>query len=68
VRQQSRWARRLIKCPEGRGESALFVEWRLEKDGEVVNSVSCNNLQLIDLSGSDCQWSCWEKISLDKRP
>ncbi len=57
-----------MKCPEGRGESALFVEWRLEKDGEVVNSVSCNNLQLIDLSGSDCQWSCWEKISLDKGP
>lgn len=57
-----------MKCPEGRGESSLFVEWRLERDGEVVNSVSCNNLQLMDLSGRDCQWSCWEKISLDKGP
>jgi hypothetical protein len=66
MRQQSRWAKRLMKCPEGRGESALLVEWRLKKDGEVVNSVSCNNLQLIDLSGRDCQWSCWEKISLDQ--
>ena len=36
MRQQSRWARRLMKCPEGRGKSALFVEWRLEKDGEVA--------------------------------
>ena len=33
MRQQSRWAKHLMKCPEDRGESALFVEWRLERDG-----------------------------------
>lgn len=63
MRQQSRWARRFMKCPEGRGESHLFLQWRLKKGGEILNSVSCDNLHLRDLSGSDCQWSCWEKIS-----
>ncbi len=63
MRQQSRWVRRFMKCPEGRDESELLLEWRLEKGGEILNSVSCNNLQLMDLSGSDCQWSCWETIS-----
>ena len=66
MRQQSRWAKHLMICPDGRGESTLFVEWRLERDGEVLNSVSCNNLQLVDLSGADCRWSCWEKISLNE--
>jgi len=66
--EQSRWAKRRMKCPEGMGESDLLLEWCGESGEEVLNSISCDNLQLKDLSGRDCQWSCWEGISIRELP
>ena len=59
----SRWCRCEMTCPEGKGEGSLFVHWQVEDDNEVVNSIRCDNIYLKDLSGGDCQWSCWEKVS-----
>ncbi len=64
--EQFRWVKRQIKCPEGKGQSELFLEWHVEKGAEVLNSISCDNPKLKDLSGEDCEWSCWEKISPGK--
>ena len=63
MEEQSKWVRHRFKCPEGKGESKLFIEWRIEDEREIINSISCDNLYLKDLSGGDCQWSCWEKFS-----
>ena len=60
---QFRWAKRRMKCPEGKGDAGLLAEWRVEKGREILNSISCDNLQLKDLSGTGCQWSCWKEIS-----
>jgi hypothetical protein len=66
MREQSRWVRYQMQCPEQRGASQLLLEWRVKSGGEVLNSVSCDNPQLKDLSGSECQWSCWEQITRAK--
>jgi hypothetical protein len=66
MEKQYRWVKRAIKCPEGRGESGLFLEWRVEGGEEILNSISCNNPELRDLSGRDCEWSCWERVSPEK--
>jgi len=55
-----------MECPEGRGKAALLVEWRVERGEKVLHSISCNNPLLMDYSGGDCQWLCWEKISRGK--
>jgi len=47
-----RWRKEMM-CPEGRGSSALFVEWRGEEGHERLNGISCDNLQLKDLSGRE---------------
>jgi hypothetical protein len=64
--EESRWVKYAMTCPEGRGESQLFVEWRVEGGEEVIGSASCDNAHLRDLSGTDCQWSCWERITEKK--
>ena len=61
--KQSRWAKCKIKCPEKMGESELFIEWHIRRKKETLNSISCDNPKLRDLSGNECQWSCWEKFS-----
>jgi len=61
--EQSKWVKRRMACPEGMGESKLLLEWRVEPGREVLNSIRCNNYRLRDLSGEDCEWSCWEKIT-----
>ncbi len=66
MEEESRWVRRRFKCPEGMGESKLFIEWNVEGEKQVLKSISCDNLYLKDLSGGDCRWSCWEKISTQK--
>jgi hypothetical protein len=55
-----------MECPEGRGKASLLVEWRVEKGKKVLHSISCNNPLLMDYSGQDCQWLCWDKISRKK--
>ena len=60
--KKSRWAKCQMQCPEGKGEGHLLVQWHTEGDKEVVHSIRCDNVYLKDLSGGDCQWSCWEKI------
>ena len=59
----TRWVKQTMKCPEGRGETQVFMEWLNQGGKQVLNSISCDNPQLRDLSGSDCQWSCWEEIT-----
>lgn len=61
----SRWVRRQIECPEGRGKHELLVE--LDEDGrrEVVRAISCDNPYLEDFAGGGCQWSCWEEVTED---
>ena len=58
---------RQMECPEGRGKTSVLVEWRIDKGKKVLNSVSCNNPLLMDYSGQDCQWLCWERISREKK-
>jgi hypothetical protein len=55
-----------MECPEGRGKASLLVQWRVERGKKVLHSISCNNPLLMDYSGGDCQWLCWEKISRGK--
>jgi hypothetical protein len=57
---------RQMECPEGRGKASLLVEWRVERGKKILHSVSCNDSLLMDYSGRDCQWLCWEKISRGK--
>lgn len=61
--KQVRWARRQMTCPEGKGETTLCLEWRFQKGKEVLNSISCCNIYLKDLSGGDCEWACWEEVT-----
>ena len=60
--QETRWIKYKMECPEGMGTADLFSEWRVKKNGDVLNGICCDNLELKDLSGSDCQWSCWEEV------
>jgi hypothetical protein len=61
VVDQSRWEKRDITCPEGKGEGHLLVEWKQKRGKPVIESISCDNASLKDLSGTDCKWSCWKK-------
>ena len=61
--KRSIWEKYHIKCPEQRGEADLFLEWSLESGSRKLISASCNNEQLLDLSGKDCEWSCWDTIT-----
>jgi hypothetical protein len=63
MERQSKWTKHDMKCPEGKGESRLLLEWRMKSGQDVLVSIYCNNPELSDLSGGDCQWSCWEEIS-----
>jgi hypothetical protein len=64
--KQSKWVKCQMTCPEGKGEGHLFLHWHVEGDKEVLNSIRCDNVYLRDLSGGDCQWSCWEQISREE--
>jgi len=65
---QSSWEKRHITCPEGRGEGDLLIEWKKPKPGKpVINSMSCDNPSLKDLSGTECEWSCWKEQARSKK-
>ena len=64
---ESRWMRHRLTCPEGRGETELFLEWRGQGKEEELRSISCKNPLLLDLSAKECQWSCWEEIIRGKK-
>jgi len=64
---KTRMVRCHVTCPEEKGEADLLIEWQSEDGSEVLNSISCSNPKLKDLSGEDCEWSCWGKISKSKR-
>ena len=64
--QHLKYLRYEIKCPEKDHKNELLSEWRTENGQEILNGIRCNNSQLKDLSGADCQWSCWEQISRAK--
>ncbi len=51
-----------MECPEGRGTTEFLLEWGTEGDRDTLNGAYCNNPALRDLSGTECQWSCWEEI------
>jgi hypothetical protein len=61
--QHPKYLRHAINCPENDNKAVLLSEWRIENGQETLNGIRCDNLHLKDLSGTDCQWSCWEKIS-----
>ncbi len=63
MKQLPRYVRHEINCPEGRGETELLSAWCAEGGRQVLNGIICNNPKLRDLSGTDCQWSCWDQIS-----
>jgi hypothetical protein len=54
---------RKVKCPEDRGIAQLLLEWKVDRGRKVLCSVTCDNFELADYSGSDCQWLCWAKIA-----
>lgn len=58
---------RKIECPEDKGKASLLVEWETEKGRKILRSVSCNNPALMDYSGENCRWQCWERISKENR-
>jgi hypothetical protein len=60
--KQSRWVRRNIECPEGKGEHDLLIASHDESGKEVVKAISCDNPDLEDFAGGDCEWSCWEEV------
>jgi hypothetical protein len=63
MKQASQWSIRKRQCPEGRGKAELLLEWKVEKGRKVLHSISCDNPQLADYSGVECQWCCLEKVS-----
>lgn len=60
--ETTRLGRLKLECPEGNGETELLLEWAVEGDRDVLNSAYCKNPLLSDLSGSPCEWSCWENL------
>jgi hypothetical protein len=67
MKQISKWNARQMKCPEGKGQAELLLEWKVEKGKKILCSVSCDNPQLADYSGVECRWCCLEKLSSQKR-
>jgi len=65
--EKSKWAIRQMRCPEEKGKTELLIEWKVEKGKKVLHSISCDNPQLMDYSGADCQWLCMKRISAKKR-
>ena len=63
----SRWVRRQIECPEGRGKHELLVELHDEAGKEVVKAISCDNPHLEDFAGDDCECSCWEEVAEEQK-
>lgn len=63
---ESRWMRHRLTCPEGRGQTELLLEWRGRGKEEILTGISCKNPRLLDLSATECQWSCWEEIIREK--
>lgn len=63
---KSRRVIRQMECPEGMGKASLLIEWRIERGKKVLYSISCNNPLLMDYSGQDCHWLCWDRISRRK--
>ncbi|MBW1895474.1 MAG: hypothetical protein JRI47_00295 [Deltaproteobacteria bacterium] len=61
--KQSRWVRREMTCPEGKGDTTLCLEWSFQQGRETLNSISCSNICLKDVSGADCEWKCWEEVT-----
>ena len=61
--KHSRWTRRRIECPEGRGSHELLFELHDDAGKEVGRAISCDNPNLEDFTGGDCEWSCWEAVS-----
>ena len=64
--KKSKYFRHEITCPEKGEKTVLLSEWHAEGDQKVLNGIRCDNVQLKDLSGKDCQWTCWEEISEEK--
>ena len=60
--KQSRWVKRRIECPEGKGENDLLIELNDDRGIEVVRAISCDNPLLEDFAGGDCGWSCWQEV------
>jgi hypothetical protein len=67
MRQTSKWNVRQMKCPEGKGQAALLLEWKVERGRKILRSASCDNPQLADYSVVDCRWCCLEIISGKKK-
>ena len=58
-----KWEKCHVKCPEQKGEADLLLEWSMETGTKILIGASCNNPKLLDLSGEDCEWSCWDEVS-----
>ena len=61
-----KYLRHEIKCPERDELVKLLSEWRTQDGQTILNGLHCDDSNLKDLSGADCQWSCWEQISRAK--
>lgn len=64
----SRWQKIRLDCPEGRGQAELLAQWCRQGRKEKLQGLSCNNVKLKDLSGSDCHWSCWQMHKSRRQP
>ena len=67
MQEKSKWTIRQMRCPEEKGVTELLVEWRVQKGKKVLHSISCSHPQLVDYSGTDCEWLCLKKISPKKK-
>ena len=62
----TKWLKHNFECPEGKGQADLLSAWRVDYGIEVLIGVSCNNPQLKEQGGEDCQWSCLKEIEEKK--
>jgi hypothetical protein len=68
--EKSRWEKRKVDCEETGEEANLLIEYRKTgKKGkkEEVGGVSCDNPQLTDYDGDDCEWTCIDEIEREKK-
>jgi len=66
--EESMWQKHTIDCPEGKGTAELVSAWRVDDGVEVLVGVSCNNQELKDPAGKNCQWSCWDQVAKEAKP
>ena len=65
--EERRWSRLQVKCRETERKTNLLVEWGKKDGKDFVNGITCDNPELADYGGRECEWSCWDEVSGKKK-